>query len=226
MKKIIIVILLWLLFISQIAVAHQGIFIDKTINDIDKSYEIKDIEKSTAIYARLTEENNIHFYSFQGKKGQNFYSQIMLPNTEGDKELLLVQILFGPFEEARILKDYTEILGDQYRGYVIPPGNNRTKFFEPFTQTAYIKKQQFSLELPTDGTYYIAIFSPVGQQGRYVLTIGKDEEFGLKELLDYPKTWFKVNYWFNPIRPFAILVLLALIIFGLVKLIKGLKKIL
>ncbi|SET08252.1 hypothetical protein [Anaerobranca gottschalkii] len=225
MKKISTVILLWLLFISQIALAHQGIFIDKTINNLEESYKIKDIEKSSAIYAKLTEENNIHFYSFQGKKGQNFYSQIMLPNIEGDRELLLVQILFGPFEDTRILDDYTEVLGGQYRGYVIPPGNNRTKFFEPFTQTSYIKKQQFSLELPTDGTYYIAIFSPVEQKGRYVLTIGKDEKFGLKDLIDYPKTWFKVNYWFNPLRPFSILVLLALVIFGLVKLIKGLKRI-
>ena len=217
MKKIGIILLCLLLFFPRISQAHQAIFIEKPINTIENSYKLTDIEESQAIYSELTEDNDVDIYSLEGKAGQQLYTQLMVPDIEGSRELLLTLVVTGPFNEANYLDQYTPIFGDRFRGYVNEPGNNRKSFFEPFTQTTYLKKQQFSVELPADGTYYIAVYSPVGQRGKYVLSVGQEERFGLQELLQYPVTWFKVNYWFNPLRPFSILVLLGLVVFAITK---------
>lgn len=217
MKKIAII-LMCLLFMSGTSEAHQGIFIDRPINTIEDSYKIKEIEEAKALYSQLREDDEIDIYRFDGKSSQRLYAQLMVPDLEGSRDLLLNLVIFGPFEEGNYLDQYTPIFGDRYRGYVIEPGNNRTRFFEPFTQTNYFKKQQFSIEIPKDGTYYLAVYSPFGQHGQYVLTVGHEESFSMKELLQYPVTWFRVNYWFNPLRPFSILVLVGLVLFAMVKL--------
>lgn len=218
MKKNGFILLCLLLFSSRTSEAHQAIFIDNPINTLEKSYEITNIEESQAIYSQIMKESDIDIYSFEGKAGQKFYTQLMVPDIDESRELLLTLVVLGPFEDANYLDQYTPLIGQRLKGYVIDPGNNRKKFFEPFTQTSYLKKQQFSLELPIDGTYFIAVYSPVEQSGKYVLTVGQEESFGIKDLLHYPATWFKVNYWFNPLRPFSMLVLVGLVLFAVIKL--------
>lgn len=225
MRKIscFIIVLVYLLLISNLTLAHKGIFIDQPIDSIENSYEIEDIEESKAIYSEIAEEGQIDYYSFTGQKGQTFYSQIMVPNTERHRDFLLVKIVFGPFSDL-IPSEYLNYVGNHKYGYVVDPGNNRTRFFEPFTQTSYIKKQQISLELPEDGDYYIAVYNPFEQTGKYVLNIGKDESLGVQDLIQYPRTWFKVNYWFNPLRPFSIMFVILVILYLLYRILRKRKK--
>lgn len=219
MKKIVTMVMVILLIFTNTTVAHQAIFIKNPIDTIDESFKLTNIEESQAIYSQLKKDNDVNIFRFSGKAGQQFYTQLMVPNIDGNRELLLNLVITGPFTEANYLEQYTPVFGRSLRGYVIAPGNNRKRFFEPFTQTSYLKKQQFSIELPADGTYYILVYSPVGQRGKYVIAVGEKEKFGVRDLLQYPTTWFRVNYWFNPLRPFTILLLVGLVVFTITKII-------
>ncbi|QNO13774.1 hypothetical protein HYG86_02860 [Alkalicella caledoniensis] len=224
MKKISCFILLTLLLLLPNTIyAHQGIFINGTNNSIDESHEIEDIEESKAIYSRILEEGQIDYYTFTAQEGQVFYSQIMVPNTERDRDFMLMKLVFGPFDDL-IPNEYLDLVAPFEHGYAVEPGNNRTRFFEPFTQTSYIKKQQISLEIPEDGQYFIAVYNPFGQTGSYVLTVGKEESFGVQELLQYPATWFRVNYWFNPLRPFSILFIILVLLYLLFRILRSRRK--
>ncbi len=211
------------LFLTNTGYAHEVIILDEPGRSMEDSFEIHDIEGSKAIYSVITQEGQIDYYTFKGERGQVFYSQIMVPDTQEDRDFLLYKMVVGPFDD-RIPIDFQDLVPMGLGGYVVPPGNNNTNFFEPFTQTSYIKKQQFLMgELPQDGQYYIIVFNPFGQTGRYILNVGTRERISISEILRLPITWFRVNYWFNPLRPFSVLILLAIVIFALYKIIRRVK---
>ncbi len=69
-------------------------------------------------------------------------------------------------------------------------GNN---FFEPFTQTKYWEKQKMNIEDPLDGDYYVAVFDISGHADKYVLSIGKEEKWGIRDLFKLPVIWWNVR---------------------------------
>ncbi|WP_353894147.1 hypothetical protein PRVXH_000925 [Proteinivorax hydrogeniformans] len=223
MKIKVLILTIFLIFCSTHIHAHEGIFIDRDISTIDKSWQVEDIQHSKAIYSELTEEYEVQFFKFEGQKGDKYYSQILIPQIEGNHNFMVNKILIGEGFPA-LNKGYDEILPDQYGGIPIAPGNSREEFFEPFTQTSYYKKQQFSMDLEQDGTYYIAVFNPHGQTGKYVLAIGEEEDMSASELLWYPVTWFKVNWWFSPFRPLIMSVIVISLIFVCAKIIQTIRK--
>ncbi|MCA1552877.1 MAG: hypothetical protein LC737_00715, partial [Chloroflexi bacterium] len=46
-----------------------------------------------------------------------------------------------------------------------------------------------------DGTYTVAVFNTRGEVGKYVLAIGEREQFGWRDLLDFPRTHATVREW-------------------------------
>jgi hypothetical protein len=70
-------------------------------------------------------------------------------------------------------------------------------FFEPFTQTKYWGRQQIDLSLPANGAYYLLVWQPDGQPGKYVLDTGYEEVFQLADLIRFPVWWLRVHIFFG-----------------------------
>ena len=155
---------------------------------------------SWAAYNTLDGPNDVDYYQFEAEKGDNIYASIVIPVIERYNNFAPDFALIGPNLEndyAGLKKDEIEAkleiqLGE---GVIIKrnQGQRTDVFFEPFTQTKYWEKQEATIQAPTKGTYYLAVFSNQKEEGKYVLSIGRREEWGFYDLLRMPKIWWDVR---------------------------------
>ena len=66
-----------------------------------------------------------------------------------------------------------------------------------WTQTSYWERQTLLNEIPQDGTYFLAVFSPTDQTGKYALAVGDKAQPGLREILTFPVTWTRLHLRFG-----------------------------
>jgi hypothetical protein len=70
-------------------------------------------------------------------------------------------------------------------------------FYEPFTQTNYWGRQRVEMNLPESGTYYLLVWNPDGETGKYVMDVGREEVFGPADLFRFPIWWVRVHAFFG-----------------------------
>jgi hypothetical protein len=92
-------------------------------------------------------------------------------------------------------------------------------FFEPFTQTSYLVRQELVINhLPSSGTYELIVFDASrGNEdgGKYVLAVGETESFSIIDFFTtLPAAWFETKLYFedyvsNALAIFVIICILA-----------------
>jgi hypothetical protein len=85
----------------------------------------------------------------------------------------------------------------QNLGGVVKKSLRTEDFYEPFTQTSYWGRQEIELNLPETGTYYLIVWNPDGEAGKYVLDTGTAEVFGPADLLRFPIWWLSTRVYFE-----------------------------
>jgi hypothetical protein len=161
---------------------------------------IDDHEISWAAYNTLDGQNDVDYYQFEAEKGDNIYASMVIPVIERYKNFTPDFALIGPNLE----NDYAGLKKDEINakleiqseeGVIVKryQGQRTDVFFEPFTQTSYWEKQEVNIEAPSKGTYYLAVFSNQNQEGKYVLSIGRREQWGINDLIRMPKIWWDVR---------------------------------
>lgn len=222
-KLITILILITIIFTSTIVFAHKPIYTDEGATTIQNAQKIDEPEISWAIYGELTEENDVYFYKVEGKKGMDLYVQMTIPKIKGNENFTpTIGVLGKEFEKTK-----DELPFEVPEGYgvkIIEPTEVKRDFFEPFTQTNYLMRQEETIKLKNDDTYYIAVYDKEKRSGKYTLAVGKEEEFGMKDALMFPYTWLRVRLWYNTSQTFLIIGGVILLIWGFVKVVKMLKK--
>lgn len=157
--------------------------------------EIPDLNTSFALYRDLN-AGQIDVYTFEGSVGQDFHAGIQIPMLAGLEEYGVSVALFGPglplVDTDSLPSEYPEDLGA-----LVYPSVVTEDFFEPFTQTNYWGRQQIDLALPADGDYYLLVWHPEGQPGKYVLDTGRAEVFGALDLFRFPIWWLRVHMYFG-----------------------------
>jgi hypothetical protein len=99
------------------------------------------------------------------------------------------------------------------------PGDTRPRstYDEPYTFTGYWEGQRIGRQLPLEGTYYIAIYHPTGQTGKFSLLLGNRTEVGWRNLLGFPWLWLQLRFWFEQgVLTLLVLGLLVAIAFVLI----------
>lgn len=155
---------------------------------------------SWAAYNSLQDERDVHYYKlFSVKKGERIYASIYIPRIERLKDFNPVLGLIGPGLERELAGIEEEILVELLEihpgeGVILRKNEKKSKiFFEPFTQTNYWEKQDLELTAPLHGDYYLVVFDPAGEGDKYLLSIGEEERWGLKDLGKFPAIWWKVR---------------------------------
>lgn len=199
------------LFVSP-ALAHRP--------DPGNTLRITEIESPTtsfAFYRELTNSSDVHLYSFEGQAGQFFHAGINIPEIYGLEDYGVSLALTGPglaplnLDNLPFENDLTPgvfpslansnlVLAGLHTGTlggIIAPTVRSEDFFEPFTQTNYWGRQTLELNLPETGTYYLIVWNPNGQPGKYVMDTGTQEVFGPSDLFLFPKWWIDTHIYFE-----------------------------
>ena len=161
---------------------------------------INDHKISWAAYNTLEGPNDVDYYKFEAEKGDNIYASIVIPVIDGYENYNPEFALIGP----DLVSDYNGLNQEEIKarleiksgeGVIVKKYTTQRTgiFFEPFTQTSYWEKQEANIEAPSKGTYYLAVFSNQNQEGKYVLSIGRREQWGINDLIRMPKIWWDVR---------------------------------
>lgn len=165
--------------------------------DPGEENRLEDIDVSVAYYQQLAAGDQVDIFSFTGVAGQHLHVGVNIPAIDGLDDYGISIALLGP----GLPSDDFGLLPSSYPeapGAVVYPTTTGDDFFEPFTQTRYWGRQGIELELPADGTYYVLAWHPQGSPGKYVIDFGREESFGLTELLRLPYWWVRVHLFFRP----------------------------
>jgi hypothetical protein len=201
-KKIIILLFLVAIVSMSPAYGHKLISHDDSHRDFDSALVIPDHKISWAIYDNLGVEET-KFYTFDAKKGDSFYSSIVIPKLEGlenySPSLILMNddLFTGDGPSSNIESSVQKFL---YEGNY--PGN---EFYEPFGQVTYWERQEVTTIIPADGQYFILVSDEKNQIGKYALAVGTIEDFSGSDFFTVlPKAWFDTKLFFNDYVSFII----------------------
>lgn len=184
---------------ADTALAHKPIFVQAASNTSrEMAAKIPDPDISWAIYAQLSQVGEVNYYTFEGRRDARVKIDVSVPRIDSERDFgvtvaLIGAGLHGTWPGAPISVNEGE-------GVIIAPDLVRDPlrvFDEPFAQTSYWKRQSLVAQLPQDGTYTIAVWNTRTQTGKYVIAIGEREEFGIADLVDFPRTWIKVHAFFR-----------------------------
>lgn len=193
--------ILFLFFIILVslnpAYGHKLISHDDTHRDFESALQIPDHKVSWAIYENLG-ENEAKFYTFEANEGDSFYASIVVPKIDGLEEYSPTLFLIGDdnFEKKKI--NYEQNF----------PGN---EFYEPFGQITYWERQEYTTEIPVDGTYFLVVMDEKNQSGKYSLAIGTIEDFSLVDFFTIlPKAWIDTKLFVNDYSSILMFILILL----------------
>lgn len=194
--SIILLTLILILGLKSTALAHIPLDTSASASK-EEPIMIEDHKISWAAYNQLDNAGDVDYYSFQTEQGEEIYFSMVIPQIERYKDFKPDVALIGPGLEnnyAGCDSDYINSLlkidPDEKIIIVRDDQDNSEIFFEPFTQTSYWRRQQFTTAAPAAGTYYLAVFSEEKVQGKYTLAIGRKEVWTFSELIRMPKIWW------------------------------------
>ena len=223
LKRVVVIVGIFLLVFTSSVYAHKPIFTDGENTSINKAIKIDNPEISWAVYGELTDDSNVHYYKIDGEKGMDLYVQMTVPKIKNNENFTpSIAILGKEFEKPEIEVPFEIPQG--YGAKIIEPVEVKEEFFEPFTQTRYLMRQEETIKLENDAPYYIVVYDKDKEEGKYTLTVGRKEEFKIKDILLFPLTWLRVRLWYNPFQTALIIILVIIIIILLIKSIKTLLK--
>lgn len=201
--------------LPSMVVAHRPIFVELPNNRQEDAQPIPNPAVSWAIYAELG-PNEVHWYWFDvPPAGQEIFVQMTVPNRSGHRGFDPWFALVG---EAFPAQQGLPFALPRGMGADVAAGAGAEDFFEPFTQTRYLLRQEYRRNL-AGGSYYIAVYHPQGKQGKYALTVGEQEDWDWHDLLRFPLIWLRVRWWYSPAQTVAVIAVMAALAAALVWLI-------
>jgi hypothetical protein len=189
---------------------------------------VDDSEVSYSYYAELS-PGRPDIYQVYARQGQAFNPSLLVPRSDDLKSFTPSMALIGPgigdpTASARISDLPVKPPTNTGVLVVTAQGDaaNRPTYSDPLTLASYWKGPEVNQPYPRDGPYYVVVWDKSRRGGRYVLTIGERDEFGLVDLVKYPYTWAKLQLWFGnwPALVIAAVVLAALV-FLVIRLLSG-----
>ena len=169
--------------LSPAASAHRLIVNDGSHVDAGSALVVAEPHVSQLILHEVSAGNQEVWLTFQGYAGDAIYLQLGVPVTEALAAYRPAIALVGPGLPAADLP------------FAIPSGAGAVTFeaddfepeffSEPFTGTeSWIYVEQ-TVELQADGEYFIVGYHPDGAAGKLWVAFGKEEAFGVPDILAY-----------------------------------------
>lgn len=170
-------------------------------------------QSSWVAYNRLTGSKDVDYYLLSAvQKGDPIDATLLIPVIDRLADFQPVLALLGPglqLETGGLPEEtiavYIKITPPE-GGVIKTSAQARKIIFEPFTQTKYWERQRLHLTAPASGQYYLAVFDPKGRGDKYVLTVGKQENWKFKDFFVFPQIWWQVRMFAEKERSTYVLV--------------------
>jgi len=174
--------------------AHRPIFTDEKGIDQETAVKISEPDVSQVIYRYLSDETQLLWLAIDAKKDFELFVQIGIPVIDRLKNFRPSFVILGPGlpEDSMPFSIPENIGGKEYSTLAI----KKPKFFhEHFTKTDSWILRSEKIKLPKSGRYYVVVYSPLKDTGKFWVSVGQKEKFGFWDL-------FRFDEWKKTIRKF------------------------
>ncbi|MFC2042455.1 hypothetical protein ACFLTV_03080 [Chloroflexota bacterium] len=205
-----------------VVLAHSPVFPEEN-HGPSTAYEIGDPAKSWAIYTWLEGESIADYYKFTISEGDKIQVSLIVPDSPSDSGFLPAFMLIGPgLTQKEDLPDYMEV-PEGYGNIIVDGADPGKAVYEPFTPGWFYEVATLTMDAPSDGTYYVAVFNPelhddtdnyIHKADGYAIIVGYVEEFTPMELILIPYRVQDIYTWEGQSRFIVFLPLLLVIIVG------------
>lgn len=181
-------------FLCSFAYAHRPIFTDEKGIDQETAVKISEPDVSQVIYRTLSDETPQLWLAVNAKKDFELFVQIGIPVIDRLKNFRPSFVVLGPGLPQASMPFSTpqNIGGKDYPTLDI----KKPKFFhEHFTKTDSWILRSEKIKLPESGRYYVVVYSPVKDNGKFWVSVGQKEKFGFWDL-------FRFGGWKKTIQKF------------------------
>jgi len=202
--------------------AHSPVFPEEN-HGPSTAYEIGDPAKSWAIYAWLENEDVADYYKFEVSEGDKIQVSLIVPESPSHSGFLPSFSLMGPgLTQNDSVPDYMEV-PEGYGTIVVDGADPGEAVYEPFTPSWFYELGTLTMNAPSDGTYYVAVFNPelhidthnhVHEAGSYAIIVGYLEEFTPMELIMIPYRVQEIYVWEGQSRFVVFLPIILVIVIG------------
>ena len=142
---------------------------------------IADPSLAQRFFSRLEKCDDADYFSFTAEQGKEYDFYLDVPH--GDPDLHPTLTLFGP-GLPQPDEDPVILIGDQNGAIVAHEDKNgRTSNFDRATFTDFFLGPSIKFTAPKDATYGLAVRTPNGHAGRYVLRLAGKDEFSWTDLV-------------------------------------------
>jgi hypothetical protein len=179
---------------------------------IDDAFIVTDPTKSWVVYGELDVGGDVLYYRMAMDTGEELRLSLFTP--EASPTFVPGFVVIGPgLGSSGTLPPFVEVPhhdetgndGEHHTGEepadsgavviggTVPAGAD----FEPFTPSALYPTAEYSLDITTPGTYYVAVYAPEtsASGGNFGLAVGYREEFTLTEWLLVPVSVLGIHRW-------------------------------
>jgi len=193
------------------AFAHSPVFPGENHSPAT-AYNIENPAKSWAAYDQLNHPDEGEYYKFSMSKGEKIQLALITPESPAESGFLPSFALLVPEStQADILPVYIEVPAGY--GITVEEGNDPGHAtYEAFSPGWFYEVASMNINAPSDGTYYVVVFSTMQNEDsvnhndlddhshdleapRYGLVVGYIESFTPIELIMVPYSVQKVYAW-------------------------------
>jgi len=147
---------------------------------VETARVIESPARQQRFFGRLSKKDDVDYFTFTVDEKTKIDLLLETPVNDGDFRPVVV--LFGP-GLAPPKEDPTIQIGSTNGAIVARAPDERERRFDQFLLTTFNTGPTISTEAPRNGTYALAIRSPKGSTGRYVLHVGTENAFRWSELV-------------------------------------------
>jgi hypothetical protein len=202
--------------------AHSPVFPEEN-HGPSTAYEIDDPAKSWAIYTWLEHEGIADYYKFTVSEGEKIQVSLIVPDNPAHSGFLPAFTLIGPgLTQHDSVPDYIEVPTGY--GTIVVHGVDPVKpVYEPFTPGWFYELGTLTMNAPSGGTYYVAVFNPelhddthnhVHEDNGYAIIVGYVEEFTPMELILIPYRVHGIYVWEGQKQLIIFLPIILVVIIG------------
>jgi hypothetical protein len=136
---------------------------------------------SLAIYGKLEQSKGVDMYVFMPQKTEDLSLEILVPATKNLRSFHPIAVLIGHNLENADAQPYPVNIKIPQLFHAVEiisqKGNNRPKFFEPYSLASYFHGVKQSVTVTEKSVYFIAVYDPDNQGGDYTLSLGDKENY-------------------------------------------------
>jgi hypothetical protein len=183
-------------------------------HSLSTAYRIDGVDKSWVAYASIEQPDRADYYQFPRGGGQRIDLSLFSagsPAVTGFRPSLA--LLVPGLDRRDSMPGFVEI-PKNYGSIVVKGIDPGKATYEPFAQGMFYVLGKLSLDAPTEGTYYVVVFSPTKGVGNYGLPIGYLESWTPFELALLPFNCRRIYAWEGQNQFLTLLPLILTLVLG------------